>query len=132
MVITWGLSGHIVADYRGRLGQRRVFQQYSKNMHHPNHLRKTVVFERRRPTRKISDKSGLNLSQNTFLISTSRKARMRLSFERVHDDQTDKGRSPSRAGEAATAAGRLEGRASAIIRCRRHHVETDADRLCPR
>jgi len=55
---------------------------------------------------------------------------VRLSFERAHDDQTDKGRSPIPAGEAATSAGRAEGRASAIIRCRRHHVETDADRLC--
>ena len=54
-----------------------------------------------------------------------------MSFERVHGDQTDKDRSPSRAGEAATSAGRAEGRASAIIRCRRNHVETDADRLCP-
>jgi hypothetical protein len=56
---------------------------------------------------------------------------VRLSFERVHDDQTDKGRSPSRAGEAATSAGRAESRASAIIRYGRHHVETDADWLCP-
>ena len=39
---------------------------------------------------------------------------MRLSFERVHDDQTEKDRSPNRAGEAATSAGRTEGRASAI------------------
>ena len=74
----------------------------------------------------------LNLSQNAFLILPSQKVRVRLSFERVHDDQTDKGWSPSRAGEAATSAGRGEGRASAIIRCRRRHVETDADRLCPR
>jgi DNA invertase Pin-like site-specific DNA recombinase len=66
------------------------------------------------------------------LISTSQKVRVRLSFERVHDDQTDKGRSPSRASEAATSAGRAEGRAGAIIRCWRHHVKTDADRLCPR
>jgi hypothetical protein len=57
---------------------------------------------------------------------------VRLSFERVYDDQTDKERSRSRAGEAATSAGRAEARASAIIRCGRHHVETDADRLCPR
>jgi hypothetical protein len=35
-------------------------------------------------------KSGLNISQNTFLISASQKARVRLSFERVHDDETDK------------------------------------------
>jgi DNA invertase Pin-like site-specific DNA recombinase len=50
---------------------------------------------------------------------------VRLSFERVHDDQTDKERSRSRAGEAATSAGRAEARASAIIRCGRHHVETE-------
>jgi DNA invertase Pin-like site-specific DNA recombinase len=49
---------------------------------------------------------------------------VRLSFERVHDDQTDKGRSPSRAGEAATSAGRAEGRTDAIIRCWRDHEIT--------
>ena len=43
----------------------------------------------------------------------------------------------TKAGHPAVRAkrrlpGRVEGRASAIIRCRRHHVETDADRLCPR
>lgn len=53
---------------------------------------------------------------------------MRLSFARGHDDQTDKDRSHTRAGEAATFR-RGQGRASAIIRCRRHHVETDAARL---
>src|SRR5271170_6844198 len=89
------------------------------------------VFERRRPNRKVRLTSGLILSQNAFLISASQKVRVRLSFERGDDDQTDKGRSPSRAGEAATSAGRAEGRASAIIRCRRPYVETDADRLCP-
>jgi DNA invertase Pin-like site-specific DNA recombinase len=66
------------------------------------------------------------------LISASQKVKVRLSFERVHDDQTDKGWSPSRAGEATTSAADAEGRASAIIGCRRDHVETDADRLCPR
>jgi DNA invertase Pin-like site-specific DNA recombinase len=35
-------------------------------------------------------------------------------------------------GEAATSAGCAEGRASAIIRRRRSHVEADAARLCPR
>jgi hypothetical protein len=28
------------------------------------------------------------LSRNSFLISTSQKARVRVSFERAHDDQT--------------------------------------------
>jgi Resolvase, N terminal domain len=65
------------------------------------------------------------------LISTSQKVRVRLSFERVHDDQTEKDGSHGRSSEAATSAGRAEGRATAIIRCRRNHVETDADRLCP-
>src|SRR5271155_3639744 len=59
------------------------------------------------------------------------KARVRLSFARGHDDQTDKDRSHTRAGEAATFR-RGQGRASAIIRCRRQHVETDAAGLCPR
>jgi hypothetical protein len=38
------------------------------------------------------------------LISASQKIKVRLSFERVHDDQRDKGWSPSRAGEATTSA----------------------------
>jgi hypothetical protein len=45
---------------------------------------------------------------------------VRLSFERAHDDQTED-RSHNRADEEATSAGRGEGRASAIIRCRRNH-----------
>ncbi|HEX4184782.1 MAG TPA: hypothetical protein VHY78_02865, partial [Stellaceae bacterium] len=67
---------------------------------------------------------ALNLSQNSFLISASQKARMELSFKRGHDDQTDKGSTPSHASKAATSADFAEGRASAIIRCRRDHVET--------
>src|SRR5882762_4260422 len=94
-------------------------------------LLKTRVFERVCQTGKVTAKSGLNLSQNSFLISASQKARVRLSFERGHDDQTDKDRSHSRAGKTETPR-RGQARASAIIRCRRHHVETDADRLCPR
>src|SRR5260221_5593888 len=94
-------------------------------------LSKTRVFEKGRRNRKGSGKSGLNLSQNSFLISASQKARVRLSFERGHDDQTDKDRSHSRAGEAETSR-RGQGRASAIVRCRRQHVETDAARLRPR
>ena len=66
-------------------------------------LSKTRVFERVCRTGKVTGKSGLNLSQNSFLISASQKARVRLSFERGHDDQTDKARSHSRAGEAATS-----------------------------
>jgi DNA invertase Pin-like site-specific DNA recombinase len=54
-----------------------------------------------------------------------------LSFERAHDDQTDKDSSHGRTGEAAASAGSAKG-TSAIIRCRRDHVETDAARLCPR
>jgi DNA invertase Pin-like site-specific DNA recombinase len=41
-------------------------------------------------------------------------------------------RSHIRAGQAAISADCTEGRADAIIRCRRDHGETDADRLCPR
>jgi DNA invertase Pin-like site-specific DNA recombinase len=37
---------------------------------------------------------------------------VRLSFERVHDDQTDKDPSHTRAGEAATSANAAEGRAA--------------------
>src|SRR5271170_1047432 len=103
----------------------------STYLHCPNRLRKRRVFERVYRTGKVTSKSGLNLSQNAFLIPASQKVRVRLSFKKVHDDQTDKGRSSSRAGEAATSAGRAEGRASTIIRCRRNHVETDAGRLCP-
>ena len=49
---------------------------------------------------------------------------MRLSFERAHDDQTDKDPPLSHTGEAATSADCAEARASEIIRCRRNHVET--------
>ena len=45
--------------------------------------------------------------------------------------KTDKGRSPSRGQSGASAGSLAAGRASAIIRCRRHLVESDADRLCP-
>ena len=48
-----------------------------------------------RQTRKLTGKSGLNLSQNSFLISASQKVTVRLSFERVHDHQTEKDRSPA-------------------------------------
>jgi DNA invertase Pin-like site-specific DNA recombinase len=44
----------------------------------------------------------------------------------------DRERSHIRAGQAAISADCTEGRADAIIRCRRDHGETDADRLCPR
>ena len=84
------------------------------------------------PTGKLTGKSGLNPSQNSFLIAASQKVRVRLSFERAHGNQTVKDPSDTGAGEAATSAGRAEGGASAIIRYRRDHVETDADRLCPR
>jgi hypothetical protein len=51
-----------------------------------------------------------------------------MTIERTKDnDQTH-----SHAGEAATSAGHADGRASAIIRCGQHHVQADADRLCPR
>ena len=56
---------------------------------------------------------------------------MRLSFERAHDDQTEKHSSHSRTGDSGGFGGRAKG-TRAIIRCRRDHVETDADRLCPR
>jgi hypothetical protein len=98
----------------------------------PASLSKTRVFERAPRNGKGRSKSGLNLSQNAFLVSASQKARVRLSFERDHDDQTDKDRSHNHSDEAATSTGRVEGRASSIIGCRRDHVEADADRLCPR
>ena len=67
-------------------------------------LKKRRVFERVCRTGKVTGKSGLNLSQNTSLISASQKVRVRLSVERVHEDQTDKGRS------------------SALARCLRLHA----------
>ena len=51
--------------------------------------------------------------------------RVRLSFESAHDDQTEKDGSHRRTSEAATSAGRAEGRATAIIGCRRNHGEAD-------
>jgi hypothetical protein len=103
--------------------------QKSKNLHHRNRLAKRRIFERTCPDRKSSPKNGVNRSQNPFLISPSQKARVRLSFERVRGDKTDKDCSHCCAVEAATSAGCTEGRAVAIIRCRRDRVETDADRL---
>ena len=103
-------------------------------MQRQNRSQKTRVFEKTYRHGKGKSENDLNLSQNSSLISTSQKVRARLSFERVHDDQTDKDKDQthSHAGEAATSAGRAEGRASAIIRCGQHHVQADADRLCPR
>jgi hypothetical protein len=88
----------------------RFLVHKSRFLHHPNHPSKTM-----RQTEKFTGKSGLNLSQNAFLISASQKVRVRLSFERAHDHQTEKDRPPSRAVEAATSAGRAESCASAII-----------------
>ena len=56
--------------------------------HRPNHPSKTFVFEKARRIRKELPENGLSVSQNPFLISASQKVRVRLSFERVHDDQT--------------------------------------------
>ena len=46
----------------------------------------TRVFERSRPNQKIGAENGLNLSQNTFLISASQKVGRPLSFERCYGD----------------------------------------------
>jgi type IV secretory pathway TraG/TraD family ATPase VirD4 len=54
--------------------------------HHPNHPSKRVLFERSWQIQNASAKSRLIPSQNTFLISASQKARVRLTFERVHGD----------------------------------------------
>jgi hypothetical protein len=54
-----------------------------------------------------------------------------LSFKRAYDDQMEKSSPPNHAGETATSAGCAEGRASAIIRRRRDHVQADAERLRP-
>src|SRR4051812_27743014 len=80
--------------------------QNLRHLHQPFRLSKTRVFERARRTGKVTGKNGLKLSQNSFLISASQKVRVRLSFERAYDDQTDKDPAPSRAGRAATSAGR--------------------------
>src|SRR6516225_2237939 len=69
--------------------------QKSRYLHRPNRLRKRVVFERNHPNRKSSVESGLNGSRNSFLISASQKVRVRLSFERVHDDQRRKTTRPA-------------------------------------
>ena len=66
----------------------------------------------------MSAKSELNLSQNSFLISASQKVRVRLSFERVHDDQTDKGSTPSHASKAATSADLAERVPSLVVSLR--------------
>src|ERR1700674_3128645 len=44
----------------------------------PETLSKTEVFERREINRKVWVESGLNLSQNPFLISVSQKVSFRL------------------------------------------------------
>jgi hypothetical protein len=63
----------------GRVQKSRISQQ-------PNCPSKTVLFERSWQIQNASAKSRLIPSQNTFLISASQKARVRLSFERVHGD----------------------------------------------
>ena len=97
-------------------GHKLASVQNPRILHRLHPLSKTEVFEKVCRNGKGRGKNRLNLSQNSFLISASQKARVRLSFERGHDDQTDKDRSHSRAGEAATSR-RGQGRASAIIRC---------------
>jgi hypothetical protein len=47
---------------------------------------KLVVFESSVRNQKVRAESGLNLSQNSFLISVSQKGIIRLSFERVYGD----------------------------------------------
>jgi hypothetical protein len=66
--------------------QSRRSVHISRYWHHRIHPSKTAVFERNRPDRKSSVESRLNLSQNTFLISASQKARVRLSFKRGYGD----------------------------------------------
>jgi hypothetical protein len=83
-------------------------------------------------TPKRGTENGLNPISKLILDSASQKVRVRLSIERAYEDQTDKGPSDTYAGEAATSAGRAEGGAGAIIRCRRDHVQANAARLCPR
>jgi hypothetical protein len=53
----------------------------------------------------------LNLSQDSFLISVSQKVSLRLSFERVHVDQTHKNRSHGLTEQSKTLCPE-EGRAS--------------------
>ena len=88
--------------------------QISRILYHPEWPSKTVLFERVLQTEKLMGKSGLNLSQNSFLISTSQKVRVRLSFERVYGNQTDKDISHDRSPQSATPRSK-EGRAIAII-----------------
>jgi hypothetical protein len=49
----------------------------------PDSLSTTRVFERTEPNRKFRKKNGLNVSQNSFLISASQKVYGRLSLERA-------------------------------------------------
>jgi hypothetical protein len=55
-------------------------------MHRRNRLSNRGVFEKAHRNKKVQWENGLILSQNTFLIPTSQKVRVRLSFERGHDD----------------------------------------------
>ena len=86
----------------------------SRFLHRPNHPSKTVVFERNHPNRKSSVESGLNGSRNSFSLSASQKASVRLSFERVHDDQTEKDHSFGPIKEA-TPPRHSEGRAGGTV-----------------
>jgi hypothetical protein len=71
-------------------------------------LSKTRVFERVCRTGKVTGKSGLNLSQNSFLISASQKARVRLSFERVMTiNRTKTGHTAARAKRQRSVAAKV-------------------------
>jgi hypothetical protein len=59
-------------------------------------LKKGRFLRRIAPTGRFRVGNRLNLSRNSFLISVSQKVRWRLSFERVHDDQTEKDHSRNR------------------------------------
>jgi hypothetical protein len=78
-----------------------IFAKLKKNAP-PESLSKTRVFEKAEPNGKVSAESGLNPSQNSFLISVSQKVSCWLSFERVHADQKDKDRSRGLAGQSTT------------------------------
>jgi hypothetical protein len=73
---------------------------------------KTRVFERDGPNRKFRKKNGLNVSQNSFLISASQKGYGRPSLERdIHAEEKSAKRSYGLAQQTTTPR-RTEGRTS--------------------
>jgi hypothetical protein len=101
--------------YFPEAGFMRLFGRAAARRPRRQLLYAEFVFEKDRSDGNRALENGLNLSRNSFLFSVSQKVGYRLSFESVHDDQTENDRSPNCAVEAPTSAIRAEGCASAII-----------------